>query len=336
MKLVSIPAYISKLPIEPIDLKDSVVVEDDGMEYLVGAAAMAVAPDSTRRFGGTLARPEYRRLLKALVAITLGEGEHNISTSALAAAMPFVDRFRTAPGKTDLAPEQEALLRESLSDIKFRINRSDDRVRRCAVSLIEKPRIYHELQAVHFAIPPQLKSYVAWQLGHGDWQQSVIVDGVPMRDGFQTAEGIAGAVRRLGEVLSIAPAEADKAWRLGKRPAPGTMNGLVVPCDDEKRAALKQHINAVLGKLLNAVVPWRDRVRNIVLSGGGAKDDLVVEVLTAEVESDGIFKLHRINDLPIKDERCDDPSFTCVRGLLNHHSLAIDVGNSFLKAGYLG
>jgi hypothetical protein len=139
----------------------------------------------------------------------------------------------------------------------------------------------------------------------------------------------------LADALSIAPAEADKAWRLGKRPAPGTMNGVSVSCEDEKRAALKQHINAVLGKLLNAVVPWRDRVKNIILSGGGAKDDIVYEILAAEVEADGIFRLHRINDLPIKDERCEDPSMTCVRGILSHHNLALDVGNSFLKAGYV-
>lgn len=337
MKLVSIPAYISKVPLEPIDLKNSIIlIEEGNNEYLIGEAAMSVAPDSTRRFGGTLSRPEYRRLLKALVAATLGEGDHVIASSALAAAIPYVEEIRSGPGKTEFAPEQEQLLRDALSEIKFRSNKSDEKIKICRVTLVEPPRIYHELQGVHFALPSQLRSYVTWQLGHGDWQQAVFVDGNPMRDGFQRAEGIAGAVRRLASIRGLSPAEADKAWRTGRMPAPGQMGGMTVSCDEDKRKALKQHINAVIGKLLNAVEPWRERVNNIVLSGGAAKDSSVYEILAEEVEADGIYKLHRIDNLPIKDERCEDPSMTCVRGMLSHHALALDVGNSFLKAGYLG
>ena len=78
------------------------------------------------------------------------------------------------------------------------------------------------------------------------------------------------------------------------------------------------------------------------MSGGGAKDEMFVSMLKAEVEADGIYKLFKINELPIKDTRCDDPSFTCVNGLIsigsqvrsNYKILALDVGNSYLKGDY--
>ena len=74
-----------------------------------------------------------------------------------------------------------------------------------------------------------------------------------------------------------------------------------------------------------------------MLSGGGAKDEMFVSILKKEVEADGIYKLYKINELPVKDLRCDDPSFTCVNGLLSiiqnagSKILALDVGNSYLK-----
>lgn len=335
MQIVSLPAYVSPVPLEPVDLKNSIIIEDEGIEYLVGEAAMAQKPDSTRRFGGTLGRPEYRRLLKALVAATLGAGDHEISKAALAAAMPYIDSFRKGPGSTELNTESEQILMDCISKINFRTKTTHSPLLTCSVKILEKPKVFHETQAVFFAIPNQLKSYVLWQLGHGDWQQAVIMDGQPMREAFVRAEGIAGAVRRLAESLQLTPAEADKAWRMGKAPKKGGMNGQYQDCLKQKELALKLHVNSVIGKLLNANDSYRERTQNIILSGGGAKDDLVFEVLKSEVEADGIYKLHRISDLPVKDERCEDAAMTCVHGLLTQASLALDVGNSFLKGGYV-
>jgi hypothetical protein len=156
-----------------------------------------------------------------------------------------------------------------------------------------------------------------------------------MREAFIRAEGISGAVKKLSEILNLSSAEADRAWRMNTIPKMDGMNGERVDCTSEKKRALTEHVNSIIGKLLNSNDPYRERTKNIILSGGGAKDDLVFQVLKREVEIDGLYKLHKISDLPFKNENCSDPSLTCVMGLLEKGDLGLDVGNSFLKGAYI-
>ena len=90
---VSIPSFISPVPTEELKFdSNSIVIEDDGMEYLIGEAASQESLKSQRQVGGTLKRPQYRRLLKGLVASILGEGKHKV-TPTMSASLQWIDYF---------------------------------------------------------------------------------------------------------------------------------------------------------------------------------------------------------------------------------------------------
>lgn len=335
MKKVAIPSYITGVPSDPVEFgEDSIIIEDDGVEFLVGKAASERDPNAYRRFHGNLKRPQYRRLIKALVAALVGENEVT-SDVALAAPKPAMEGLRKEAGSILFNEEQWKLFCDAVSEIKFRKGSSRSPQRICKINF-ESGKLFYETQAVKESIPNNLKSLVLWQLGHGDFQQISFIDHKPRFDTHVHEVGLSGAIKIFQKLTGHAAADAEEGWRAGYLSRPGGMNGDQYT-DEEynslKRKALKEYFGTLIPKILNLNEPYKARARNVILSGGGAKDRLAVEVLREEVEIEGHYKLHLISDLPIKDERCDDSSFTCVNGLLAHAKLALDPGNSFLKGG---
>jgi hypothetical protein len=334
---ISIPSFISPVPSEELKFDaNSIIIEDDGCEYLIGEAAGQESLKSQRQVGGSLKRPQYKRLLKGLVASILGEGKHKV-TPSLSASLQWIDLFREGVGQSLLSEENKKLLKEAISEIKFKTGSNLSPLKLCQVEFDEKAFIFSEIQAVASAIPPQLKTYVLWQLGHGDLQQVVIIDGKPQTSTLAQAEGIAGAINKFAALTKLSESEALKAWHSNTIPEKNGMNGVRIDATKYKTMAINQYYNEVFASLINKNEKYKERATNIVLSGGGAKDNMFVDILKREVEADGIYKLYKINELPVKDLRCDDPSFTCVNGLLSivqntgSKILALDVGNSYLK-----
>lgn len=338
---VSIPSFICSVPSEELKFdSNSIIIEDDGNEYLIGKAAGEESLKSQRQVGGSLKRPQYRRLLKGLVASILREGNHQVS-AALSAPLQWLDYFRDGAGKTILNDESQRILIETISEIKFKTASNISPWKICRVEINDPARVYAEIQAVSASIPSPLKTYVLWQLGHGDLQQVVIIDGKPQSSTLCHAEGISGAISKFATITGLSESEALKAWHLNTIPEKDGMNGLRIDASKQKAIAINKYYNEVFASLINKNEKYKERATKIVLSGGGAKDDMLVSLLRKEVESDGIYKLFKINDLPIKDIRCDDPSFTCVHGLTSIAAqfqsskiLALDIGNSYLKGNY--
>ena len=126
MQTIEMPAFISQVPlVDSFDLDpNSIIIEDEGVEYLIGKDALLQSSDGGRQAGGSLADPHYRRLLKALIARLLGEGEHS-SSVAFSAAHHMIERFRAAPRSLELSNHSNEMLRELVGTIKFKTERSD-------------------------------------------------------------------------------------------------------------------------------------------------------------------------------------------------------------------
>lgn len=335
MRLAEVQSFISFLPTKDnIDLgSQSIIVDDNGTPYLVGTDAGLEQCGSERAFGGSLRNPQYRVLLKAIVAKTLGEGDFSLDI-AMSAAFGEVDKFRNDSRATTLKPEDQALLENALAEIKFKQFKSDGPWKICRVSVSAPATILAECRAVSAALPEGLKSYVLWQLGHGDFQQVVVVDSRVQANAVHKAVGLGGAIRRFADLAGISLADASKSWRTGTRIIPGDYNGKQIDCEAEKRRAINEHFFTTIGTALNLAKPYAGRAKNIVLSGGGAKDEATVSVLRELAEADGNHKLHLVNQVPHADKFCEDPTFTVVHGLSKWASLALDVGNGSLKGGY--
>lgn len=336
MRKVALPSYITGVPSDPIEFgSDSIIIEDDGVEYLVGKAASDRDPEGFRQYHGNFKRPQYRRLVKALIASLLGEGEHTGSL-ALCASRDAVRGLRKAPGSPKFSDEQWQLMLSSISEIKYRVGSSLAPQKICKIMPTDDGLLYLENQAVKEAIPTQMKSFVLWQLGHGDFQQTTFIDHKAKPDTHARVEGISGATKIFARLTGHAAADAEEGWRVGRLSRPGGMNGQEYTAEELKNLklkALREYFGTIVPKLLNLNQNYSKRAVNVILSGGGAKDELAVQVLKEEVEAEGAYKLHLISNLPIKDERCDDSSFTTVVGMLQKAQIALDPGNSFLKAG---
>jgi len=337
-RLVEIPAHITHVPMgDPLDLSPrSIIIEDAGSEYLIGEDARSEKPDSVRQFGGALDVPQYRRLLKGLVAHLLGEGTHSL-TPTLSAAHHMIDRFRTNKGSVSLSAEARQLLVETLSEIRFKKGRSDAAWKTCSVQFADEPRVYFEYQAVFEALPDDIKSCLIWQMGYGDWQQSLIIDRRPMRDSGKRTEGLSGAVKLFAKRLGVAFGDAVVAWEtelIPDRNAGSGLNGVTKNCRAEKIDALRHWIGAGLGELLPSIEQWRTRFKSCIVSGGLCKDETFWKVFTEEL-SGQTFKLHRVHELPeqFRNDRTQDSSMAVVHGLLRKGTLALDPGNGRLKAG---
>lgn len=334
MKRISIPSYITGVPVDPVEFdRDTICIEDDGVEFMIGTAASERDPMSVRQFHGNFSVPQFRRLIKAMVASLCGEGSHELDI-AISVPLPAMQGFRKEPGSIELSETQLEEAKKSLSEFKFRKGSTKSPQQVCKVNL-SKVSVFYETQAVQMVIPKQLKSYALWQGGHGDLQQIVFVDGKPKFDAHIHVKGLVGALEIFARLAGHSTADAESGWRNNRLTKPGGMNGDEYSEDEVlelKKKALKEYFGTLVTKLLNANVPYETRVKNIILSGGMAKDKLSVSILKDEIGSR--YSLHTIDNLPVKDERADDPSFTCVNGMLSVHKMALDAGNSFLKGAY--
>jgi hypothetical protein len=340
---IEIPSYITAhTKVSGFGSKDisenSIIIDDNGVEFLIGEDARSQSWDSTRMHGGHFAVPQYRNLVRALVAKTLGEGEHE-TTLALAASHLWIDEIRENSRSVLFKAEQRELLRSTISDIKFKTS-VDSEWKRCRVTLTEEPKVYHELAAVTFVIPKEkYRNFILWQLGHGDLQQIVFVDGQPVLDTIMRTEGLNYAIKNLGEILGITNQSlAEMAWLNEYTQIQGEMNGKTISCVEEKVRATRAYFNQqVLGKTLNRAQPYKHKVSNVILSAGGAKDAVFVRTLCEEVEKIG-YQFWPINTLKGADsldsaqqKKLADPRFTAAEGLKTKAELALDIGNSALK-----
>lgn len=337
-KLVDMPAHISHVPRgEPFDLSpNSIIIKDSGSEYLVGEDAHREKPDSVRQFGGSLQSPQYRRLLKALVAQLLGEGDHSHRT-ILSSPHHMIDRFRAQKGSFSFSPDSRAILTEILGDIEFRTGRSDAPWKRCRVKFDDEPLVFFEYQAVFETLPETVKSVLIWQIGYGDWQQTLVIDRRPMKDASARIEGLSGAVKLFSKDLGLAFGDGAVAWQSEIIPDKAQVNGLngaTKSCVEQKEDALRHWIGAALGDLLPIIEQWRTRFSACVISGGLCKDETFWRILQEETEGQS-FKIFRIHEMPsdYANDLMSDPSMTAVQGLLKRGSLALDPGNGRLKGG---
>lgn len=338
VKLVEMPAHITHVPLgEPLDLSpSSIIIEDSGSEYLIGEDARTEKPDSVRQFGGALDVPQYRRLVRGLAAHLLGEGSHKL-TPALSAAHHMIDRFRASKGSVALSADARQLLVETLSEIKFKTGRSDSKWKYCRIQFEDEPRVYFEYQAVFEALSEEVKSCLVWQIGYGDWQQTLVIDRRPMKDSGQRIEGLSGAVKLFAKKTGLAFGDAVVAWeqeRFSDKSASSGLNGIQKECRAEKIDALRHWIGAGLGDLLPSIEQWRTRFKSCIVSGGLCKDETFWSVFKEELAGQP-FNLFRVQDLPeqFRNERTTDSAMTVVQGLLKKGTLALDPGNGRLKAG---
>lgn len=317
---------------------NSIIVDDDGVSFLIGEDARKQSWDSTRMHGGHFGVPQYRNLVRALVAKILGPGEHE-RTVALAASHLWVDEIRVHQRSDLLKEEQKEFLRETVSSIKFKTSVDSD-WKYCSLKIVDEPRVYHELNAVSFVLPrDKYRNYVLWQLGHGDLQQIAFVDGEPVLETITRSEGLHFAIKNLGEQLGItSPSLAEQAWLKEYTQASGEMNGKTIPCTEEKVRATRAYFNQqVLGKALNIVQPYKHKANNVILSAGGAEDATFLKTLSAEVQKFGysFWPIHQLKGMEYLDEsqreRLISPRFTAVKGLKTRADLALDIGNSALK-----
>jgi hypothetical protein len=256
----------------------------------------------------------------------------------MSAAKDWIETFRQTKGEYVFSEESTKLFEETISEIRFKTNSTLSPWKTCRVTSENRPMILFENQAVSYSLPRGVKSYILWQLGHGDWQQLTFVDGIPQPQTYQRVRGISGAIKEFAEITGLSLAEADKAWRIGTLPEAGGMNGIRVDCSAQKQLAAKKFIQQSIPSLLNETDLYSGRARKIVLSGGGAKDEFILEALKKEISDVGKYDFIRINQIPTMEEY--DPSYTCVQGMLKFpdvlkysgNILAVDLGNSFLKS----
>ena len=335
MKKVSIPAYITGVPSEKIEFgEDSIIVVDDNIEWLVGRAAADRDPEGVRRFHGSFKRPQYRRLAMATIANLFGEGEFE-SDLAISVPKPSMKEFRKREKSLEIADEQWDLIKSSFSKIKFKKGSNDAPLQICKF-IPTNGKVFYETQATKEAIPDRLKSFVLWQLGHGDFQQITFIDGKPRPDTHSNVEGISGPIKIFARLTGHAIADAEEGWRNGRISKPGGMDQEVysdAEYNDFKLRACTEYFGSSVPKLLNLNTKYSQRANKVILAGGGAKDIASVKSLRKETEGDGEYEFYVCNELPIKDERLEDPSMTTTQGMLQHAKTAIDIGNSFLKGG---
>ncbi|SMF26021.1 hypothetical protein [Pseudobacteriovorax antillogorgiicola] len=330
--LKSLPAFITKEPRSFSEslMANSISIKDQGIWLTVGEAAQMVAPDHSRAFGGNLRQPNFRRLVKAAIAYTLGAGRHKLDL-ALAASQQHFSGFTDASNKFDR--EQRSILEEIVRDIEFRTHPLEE-TQHCQLEL-ENVHLLYETQAVLQAVPRDLRSYILWQLGHGDLQQITMYDGRPIPNTHARVEGLSSAIRDFAQYVKLPLADAVIAWQNGQKARSDSLESETSDIFEEKQRAIREYFATATQDLLNLNEPYKQRSVAIVLSGGGAKDPMVVDCLRQEIESGGHYKLFAIDQLPHSTPELQDPVFTCVQGLLKTASLALDIGNSSLKTGFV-
>ena len=314
--------------------KDSIIlVDQDGLETVVGSSALQLSPDGGRIFGGRPTDQHYQRMVRAVLAKGLGEGEHTVSVG-LSAAKQSVLEFRGDRSSNALHDDATKALVSAISEIRYRVGTSDAPIKVCRVNLVEdKPvQVLYETEAVSKIMPPQAQSYLLFQIGSGDWQSVVVLDRKIMHHTHQRVQGIAGAENKLMELLNLSRAETKKAWISSTRPDQ-SLTSERVDCSTEKNRAARAHIAEHLPALLNSIEGLQDRIKAVVISGGAVHDEVFIHHLKQEIPSN--LKPLTLHELQIADPESGvlNPTFACAVGISSQGvDVALDIGNSFLKA----
>lgn len=334
---VKIPSHVATiLPDMPaFKLTDDsiIIVESDGKEFVVGATATRYNPDGGRVFGGSVKDRHYQRLVCALLAKGLGEGDHEI-TMGLSAAKQFIDEFRAHKGSTALNDEAVDMLAGVVKEIKYKVGSSDSPTKTCRVSLKpdESVHVLFETEAVCRVIPKKAKTYLLMQIGGGDWQSVVVVDGNMMHNTHSRVEGVSGAQKKLASLLKLSRAETQEAWISETRP--NGMGGKRECCIVEKTRAANAYIFEQIPGILNNIEGYTDRIKAVVVSGGAVNDETFMSQLKEEMpQSLRVFTIKELHAASSDDESTEiDPVFACAYGLASLGvSAALDIGNSHLK-----
>ena len=329
-----LPSFITSAPKEKEMLdKHSIVIEDKGITTIVGELARSLNPHSPRTFGGSLESDHYQTLIKAGFARALGEGQHVIS---MALSVPFqhMDQFRDKVGDTHLGKEKYEILKSLLENIKFKDISTDQAWKTCEIKLVNEPIVAYEFLASMLNIPAEAKTFLYWHIGHGDWQQAARVDGKNLPDSYHRVEGLNGAIQQFSEQEELSSSEAVKSWQIGTIPEKGGLNGKRFDCSKQKEKAARLFIRSVIGELFNKSSRYKDRIKNIVVSGGAAKDDAFIGILKEICKGNG-YTVILLNEIA-EDV---DHVFSVVSGLAKlkqvHKHVSIDIGNSSVKIGIM-
>jgi hypothetical protein len=323
------------IPTSKLHADSIILVDEDGLETVVGSSAFVFNPDGGRIFGGSPTDQHYQRLVRALLAKGLGAGEHEV-TIGLSAAQQYVMSFRANKSTTDLNIDATKALADAIKEIRFREGSTDGAIKTCRVSLVEnKPvAVLYETEAVTRIMPPQAQSYLLNQIGSGDWQSCCVIDRKVQHQTHRRVQGISGAEQKLKDILGLSLVETKKAWMKGQRPD-GTLASEVVSCEAEKARAARAHITEQLPSLLNSLDGLHDRIGAVVISGGAVHDEAFIAQLKKEIPSNLVTIT--LKDLKISDGDGElDPSYACAMGIQSLGvSVAMDIGNSFLKGVFV-
>lgn len=325
MKLIEMPANIAPVPyVNRFPLSEnSIIIEDEGASFLVGSDAISFMSNTGRQLGGSLAHPYYRRLLKAVVAMSLGEGSHKHSVG-LSAAHKMMPEFR-GDDSANLSEKNEVLLASYLKDIKFKTGNSVAEWKHCKVEVEAPSQALYEYQASILSLSERFSSGLFWQLGFGDFQQVLLLDGRIMPEATVQCEGLIGAIRLFAGKLGVPVDRAISAWE--SETMATNLKGTPIDVSDIKRESLSHWSSGVLGKLNANYAPFIHEFENAIVSGGPVRDETVWTVLMSEINTNGL------NFFPISELGTVDPLFSSVIGILENSTLAIDIGNGRLKAG---
>lgn len=333
VKMMSYVAMFNKnTPSFPMSEGSIIIIDENGSEFLVGDDAPAFSPDSGRITGGSLKDAHYCRLLKALVAKGLGGGEFTISVGMSAAANQ-IQKFREHRGATTLNEADFVKLQDVVKSIKFRVGRSDAPIQTCEVKLKAVPvPVFYETEAVAKVMPDYAKTMMLFQVGGGDWQSLIVIDGDVQQQTHTRAVGLNAAIEQLGKDLGLSKKEALRAWMTNTKPSDG-LRGEPVDCVSEKSSAIRQHISINLSKIIASTEGFQDRLQAVVVSGGAVHDELFLNVLKEELPSD--YTMYSVSDMELMEpngKKLMDPSFTCAFGIKSTGcDVALDIGNNYLK-----
>lgn len=309
---------------------DSIVIEDGGASFLIGRDA-ELSSNGGRQLGGGIGHPYYRRLLKATLAGLLGEGKHKYSI-AFSAAHHMISEFRGPDSGVNLSSDIEAILKSTLSSIKFKKGDWKSDWKECSVDIQGEPKAYYEYQATLFSLPMPISTGLVWQTGYGDFQQILMLRGRPVPETICRTEGIIGAIKIFAESLGLSTDRAIIAWESEEIVG---LSGTIRNLKEAKKSALTYWASSNIAKLTSLYAPFAKEFDVAIVSGGPIKDATVWEVLIGELNRNGI-SFYPISELPEQlagNHEAIDPSFSAVEGLLTRAELAVDIGNGRLKAG---
>jgi len=320
LKLVELKAYVTPAPMGDLNLSpESILVEHEGSNYLVGEAALEQW-GQLRQWGGSVQDPHYKILLKALAASILGEGEYK--GDAILSAAHHV--------KTDV----EANLAEFPTEIKFKTERTGSPWKICKLKPKEI-KVKYEYAAVYEALP-SVSTAAIWQVGVGDFQQCGVVNGRGVGKIAQRQPGLGYAVNRLAERLKIDRATAMGVWETEVFKGAG-LGAVEINVKEIKIACIREYLAEIMPSLRMSLDQFKGSIDTIIVSGGPVKDETFWNVLKETVSG---FEIVKIDKLPegYNTDELSDPSFVVVNGLVKGatgETVAIDAGNGRLKAGWL-